>query len=228
VHARRAGGHAGEAGQAAVDVRTTSRRRPVVLQHVLDQVDAARAGCRARRRAARRSGRSRCRSRSARRCAGFRWPPRCPDRRAGPGEIGLHGLDPRVHAAGIEHPPLGSKPSFTRCRQRRERRRLRLEHLDRRRGSASRARISVAWPPTAATASAHERVAASPSARWRARPGRRPSRNLPPEGGASNSASSSLRRRDRRAGRRSAAPRTRTDGPGPSRRIAVTAPPGPG
>ena len=42
VHARRAGGHAGEAGQAAVDVGDHARgRRPGVLQHVLDQVDAA-------------------------------------------------------------------------------------------------------------------------------------------------------------------------------------------
>ena len=41
VHARRAGGHAGEARKAAVDVLDDlARRRPVVLQHVLDQVDA--------------------------------------------------------------------------------------------------------------------------------------------------------------------------------------------
>ncbi len=73
VHARRTGGHAGEAGEAAVDMGDCARsRRAVVLQHVLDQVDAARAGCRVRRRAAGRSGRSRCRSRNARRCAGSR------------------------------------------------------------------------------------------------------------------------------------------------------------
>ena len=41
VHARRAGGHAGEARQAAVDVLDhLAGRGPVVLQHVLDQVDA--------------------------------------------------------------------------------------------------------------------------------------------------------------------------------------------
>ena len=45
VHARRAGGHAGEAGEAAVDVLDDlGGRRPVVLQHVLDQVDAAARG----------------------------------------------------------------------------------------------------------------------------------------------------------------------------------------
>ena len=41
VHARRAGRHAGEARQAAVDVRDDlGGRRRVVLQHLLDQVDA--------------------------------------------------------------------------------------------------------------------------------------------------------------------------------------------
>ena len=42
VHARRAGRHAGEAGQAAVDMGDDLLvGRPAVLQHVLDQVDAA-------------------------------------------------------------------------------------------------------------------------------------------------------------------------------------------
>ena len=42
VHVGRAGRHAGEAGEAAVDVLDDLRaRRPVVLEHVLDQVDAA-------------------------------------------------------------------------------------------------------------------------------------------------------------------------------------------
>ena len=41
VHARRAGRHAGEAGQAAVDMLDHfGRRRTVVLQHVLDEIDA--------------------------------------------------------------------------------------------------------------------------------------------------------------------------------------------
>ena len=40
VHARRTGGHAGEAGQAAVDMLDHLRRRRAVLfQHLLDQVD---------------------------------------------------------------------------------------------------------------------------------------------------------------------------------------------
>ena len=40
VHARRTGGHAGEAGQAAVDMLDHLRRRRLVLfQHLLDQVD---------------------------------------------------------------------------------------------------------------------------------------------------------------------------------------------
>ena len=42
VDAGGTGRHAREAGQATVDVeRHLGRRRPVVLQHVLDQVDAA-------------------------------------------------------------------------------------------------------------------------------------------------------------------------------------------
>ena len=45
VHARGAGGHAGQARQAAVDMLDDlGRRRPVVLQHVLDQVDAPARG----------------------------------------------------------------------------------------------------------------------------------------------------------------------------------------
>ncbi len=41
VHARRARRHAGEARQAAIDVHgDLGRRRPVVLQHVLDEIDA--------------------------------------------------------------------------------------------------------------------------------------------------------------------------------------------
>ena len=41
VHAGRTGRHAGEARQAAVDMLGhLRRRRPVLLQHVLDQVDA--------------------------------------------------------------------------------------------------------------------------------------------------------------------------------------------
>ena len=41
IDARRAGGHAGEAGQAAVDMRDDLLvGGPAVLQHVLDQVDS--------------------------------------------------------------------------------------------------------------------------------------------------------------------------------------------
>src|SRR6185437_534276 len=42
VHARRTGSHAGEAGQATVDMLDHFRRRRAILfQHLLDQVDAA-------------------------------------------------------------------------------------------------------------------------------------------------------------------------------------------
>ena len=42
VHAGRTGGHAGEAGQAAVDMLDhLLRRRPAFFQHLLDEVDAA-------------------------------------------------------------------------------------------------------------------------------------------------------------------------------------------
>src|SRR6185295_9413872 len=41
MHARRTGGHAGEAGQAAVDMLDHLRgRRLVLFQHLLDQIDA--------------------------------------------------------------------------------------------------------------------------------------------------------------------------------------------
>jgi hypothetical protein len=41
VHTARAGGHAGEAGQATVDVVGDRRRDGALLEHLLDQVDAA-------------------------------------------------------------------------------------------------------------------------------------------------------------------------------------------
>src|SRR4030095_717375 len=42
VHARRTGGHAGEAGETAVNVLDHfSRRRPVLFQHLLDEIDPA-------------------------------------------------------------------------------------------------------------------------------------------------------------------------------------------
>ena len=86
VHARRAGRHAGEAGQAAVDMGDDLPvGRPAVLQHVLDQVDAAARECRVRCRASHRSGRSRCRSRNARICAGSFPIPRHAGRQAGRG-----------------------------------------------------------------------------------------------------------------------------------------------
>src|SRR3954454_15486785 len=42
VYARRTGGHAGEAGQAAIDMLDhLRRRRPILFQHLLDQIDPA-------------------------------------------------------------------------------------------------------------------------------------------------------------------------------------------
>jgi hypothetical protein len=42
VHARRAGGHAGQAGETAIDVLDDFRRRRAVLfQHLLDEIDSA-------------------------------------------------------------------------------------------------------------------------------------------------------------------------------------------
>src|ERR1700722_11310 len=42
VHARRAGGHAGEAGKTAIDVLDDfRRRRAVFFQHLLDEIDSA-------------------------------------------------------------------------------------------------------------------------------------------------------------------------------------------
>ena len=67
VDAARAGGHAGQAGQAAVDVVLHLRGWPCGRARTSPSSGrCGRAGCRARRRAARRSGRWRCRSRSAR------------------------------------------------------------------------------------------------------------------------------------------------------------------
>ena len=77
LHARRAGGLAVAAGQAAVQMLLRGLRGLGAFQHLLDQIDAP-------ARVARRPGPDRwdrwpCRNRSARSAAGWRRP-RCPDR----------------------------------------------------------------------------------------------------------------------------------------------------
>ncbi len=82
VYARRAGRHAGEAREAAVDVLDhLGRGRAIVLQHVLDEVDATSRAIELVAEQGHKLGRSRCRTRNARRRAGsfrMRW---CPGRR---------------------------------------------------------------------------------------------------------------------------------------------------
>ena len=194
VHAGRAGRHAGEAGEAAVDVLDDlGRSRPVVLQHVLDQVDAPARANRARRRAAHRSGRSRCRSRNARRRAGS-----CPasaSLRIGElARVNEVCIDSAMSLlVSITRParmrpglstPLGSKLSFTRLVSAASARLLRLKHVDRgadrgtargpashvRRVRAQRARTEPPRPPRRAQRQRRPRPARPPSHRTSARP----------------------------------------------------------
>ena len=89
--------------QRSICLTTSAVGRRVLLQHLLDQVDAPARADRARRRAAHRSGRWRCRSRNARRRAGSFPTRRCRVGELGEREVGLHGYSPRPHAAGIEN-----------------------------------------------------------------------------------------------------------------------------
>src|SRR4029453_19000947 len=105
IDAARAGGHAGEAGEAAIDVVGHRRRYLALLEHLLHQVDAAaRAVALIPREHIGRAGRG---AEAAMHAA-------LQDRiRAGDGRIGeldlvetgLHrfSLYPRIHAAGIEN-----------------------------------------------------------------------------------------------------------------------------
>ena len=161
--------------QRSMCLTTSARRRPLVLQHVLDQVDAAARANRAHRRAAHRSGRSRCRSRNARRRAEFF---RLGDVRIGElsqGESWFCIYTPAHIRPGLST-PLGSKLSFTRLVNAASGG-LRLEHLDGRAHGCGRAnQRGVA----AALRRARRRtIAAPPHRRWpaaRSRSARRPSR----------------------------------------------------
>ena len=104
MHAGRTGGHAGEARQAAVDMLDHfARGRPLVLEHVLDQIDAPARAIElvAEQHIGRTGGGA-----EAAMHAGAQDFFRGVDLRVGElreGEVGLHALHPRPHAAGIEH-----------------------------------------------------------------------------------------------------------------------------
>ena len=203
VDAGRTGRHAGEAGQAAVDMSgDLLRRRPVVLQHVLDQVDAP-----ARRIeliAVEHIGRA-GRGAKAAVHAGAQDLFRFRDMRVGQlreGEGGLHVLNTRPHASGIEH-ALRIEALPHALRQCGKRGRLRLEHVDL---GAERCRRAN-----------ERRVAAGRGRRWIARWTRRASSedgnagpDRPPAQSYMISASRSL---DKRAPDFGAARRRRRDAP---------------
>ena len=129
VHARRARGHAGEARQAAVDVLDhLGGRRPVVLQHVLDQVDAPARGIELV--AEQHIGRA-GRGAEAAMHAGAQDLVGLRDVRIGElreGEGGLHS-HARPHPPGVEH-ALRIEALLHAPGQGGERLRLRLEHRD--------------------------------------------------------------------------------------------------
>src|SRR3984893_15483884 len=150
VHPGRASGHAGEAGQAAVDMLDHLRpRRLVLLQHLLDQVDpAARAIELVTEQHIGRAGRRA----EAAMYAGAQDLVGLGDigiGKLGEREFGLHVVPPRVKRPRLRM-LLGSKLARTRS--------LRAAsppgcgwNTSTLLRTASDARISVAWPPAALT-----------------------------------------------------------------------------
>ena len=126
-----AGRHAGEAGEAAVDMLDDfGRRRAVVLQHVLDEIDAAaRAVEFVAEQQIGRAGRGAEAAMDAGADDLFRRPHMRIGEQGG-GEIGLHGSYPRVHAPGIEH-AVGVEARLDAPGDPHQRRGKRLEHIDR-------------------------------------------------------------------------------------------------
>src|SRR6204780_1737821 len=150
VHARRTGGHAGKARQAAVDVHDdVRRRRPIALQHLLDQVDAS-----ARRIelvAVEHIGRT-SRGAEATMHAGAQDFFRISDVRIGKlrqGEIGLHGYTPAHMRPGLST-PCGSKPTRTRAVRAASAGSSGAKPSTAARTAAG-APINEAWPPAVAT-----------------------------------------------------------------------------
>ena len=157
VHARRAGGHAGEAGQAAVDMLDHLRRRRLVLfQHLLDQIDAAaRAIEFVAEQHIGRTGRGAepAMHAGAQDLVGFRD---IGIGELGEREFGFHVADPRAIRPRLRM-FLGSKLWRTRSLKRRQPARLRMEHIDIAPHELREARISVAWPPSGLDALTHQR-----------------------------------------------------------------------
>ena len=130
VHAGGAGRHAGEAGEAAVDMLDhLRRRRPVLLQHLLDQIDpAARAIELVAEQHIGRTGRGAepAMHAGAQDLVGFRD--------IGIGELGEAEFGFHVATARISRPRLrmffGSKLWRTRSLKRGKAARLRVEHVD--------------------------------------------------------------------------------------------------
>ncbi len=203
MHARRAGGHAGEAGQAAVDMLDDlGGRRPVVLQHVLDQVDAPARGIelvaeqhigRAGR------GAEAAMHAGAQDLVGFR------DIRVG--ELGegeswvCIGSHPRPHAAGIEH-ALGIEALLDP-----------LGQCGKRRRPAARTRRSPRAPRPARGSASHARRSRRPRGAPAPRRHRRTRRARPRSGRPPNRRTSAPAPARRSCGELGAAARRRRDAP---------------
>ena len=165
VHARRAGRHAGEAGQAAVDMLHGQRiGGPVLFEHLLDEIDTSaraielvaeqhegRAGRGAK--AAMDAGAQNFLGLRRRRILQLR-------RRKNASAC----LEFRPHAAAAPECHRDRTASFSRRDKAGERRRLRLEHRNFRPHFAG-ARIKVAWPPPCCAIASRMSPAAASGAR---------------------------------------------------------------
>src|SRR5208282_2359040 len=161
VHARRAGGHARQAGEAAVDMLGhLLRRRPVVLEHVLDEVDASARAVEliAQQRIGRAGGGAEAAvDAGAEDLLGF---PRVRIGEQRLGKIRLHRVYRPFHMRPGFRMPAGSKPCLIRPWSA-SKALLAGSNTGTSARTLSSAATSVAWPPTRATAA--RMIAAPPS-----------------------------------------------------------------
>ena len=179
-------------------------RHAVVLQHVLDEIDAAARPIELVAEHDDKSGRSQCRSRNARKCAGSCSLPACRHRRAARGRnSSASAQSSAIHTAGIEE-ALRVEALLDAHRQCRDFARLRLED-----GHRGAQRVAGADQRRVAAADG----AADRSPRRASAPAARASQTRPPPQSRNNRRSSFLR-----APQSAPAPAARRDRDAPDRR----------
>ena len=162
-----------ETGETAIEMTRRARiRRPVVLEHLLDEIDASARTVELVAGQRERSGRSPCRSRNARRRAGFSPIAPCRDFREEPAENASASDQNSALSRPRSRICAGSKLSFTRRESAASAGGLRLKDADAGPDLVT-ARKSVAWPPRSSTIGRSTPACASSA-------GSKPSQTRPP------------------------------------------------